>query len=109
MKKFLMASLVAVMALAVFSVEAQNRSTRKGAGEMVTTVFTTDIDCPNCAKKVEGNLPLIVRGVEDIHAEVATREVTVVYDSSKTNEEKIIQGFARLKVKAEVKPAAEQE
>ena len=109
MKKFLMACLMAVMALAVTSAEAQNKPTRKGAGEMVTTVFTTDIDCPNCAKKVEGNLPLIVRGVEDIHADATTREVTVVYDSSKTNEERIIQGFSRIKVKAEVKAPAEQQ
>ncbi len=104
-----MACLVALMALAVTEVDAQNKRDRKGAGEMVTVVFTTDIDCPHCAKKIENNLPIYVRGIEELTVDVPSREVTVVYDSSKTDEEHLIQGFARLKVKAEKKlPAAEK-
>lgn len=108
MKKFLMACIVALMALAVTPVDAQNKRDRKSAGELVTAVFVTDIDCPHCAKKIEENLPNLCRGIEELSVDLPTKEVTVVYDSSKTTEERLLQGFSRLRVKAEKKRPVEQ-
>ena len=71
----------------------------------VTTVFTTDIDCEHCVRKIMNNVPSLGRGVEDVRVDLAKKEVTVVYDAAKNSDEKIVEGFASLKVKAEPKKA----
>lgn len=71
----------------------------------VTTVFTTDIDCEHCVKKILNNVPSLGKGVKDVEVDLAKKEVTVVYDSSKNDDANIVKGFASLKVKAEPKKA----
>lgn len=68
-----------------------------------TTVFTTDIDCEHCVKKIMNNVPSLGKGVKDVQVDLPKKEVTVVYDSSKNSDENIVKGFATLKVKAEPK------
>lgn len=50
----------------------------------VTTVFTTDIDCEHCVKKIMNNVPSLGKGVKDVKVDLPKKEVTVVYDSTKT-------------------------
>ena len=50
----------------------------------VTTVFTTDIDCEHCVKKIMNNVPSLGKGVKDVKVDLPKKEVTVVYDSAKT-------------------------
>ena len=71
----------------------------------VTTVFTTDIDCEHCVKKIMNNVPSLGKGVKDVQVDLPKKEVTVVYDGTKNNDENIVKGFASLKVKAEPKKA----
>ena len=52
------------------------------------------------------NVPSLGKGIKDVQVDLPKKEVTVVYDASKNNDEKIIKGFASLKVKAEVKKDA---
>ncbi len=74
----------------------------------VTSVFVTDIDCEHCAKKILNNVSSLGKGIKDVKVDVPTKEVTVVYDSSKNNDANIIKGLASVKVKAELKPAEEK-
>ena len=55
MKKMILCCLVAVLGCGVFAVEAK---TPQKKGEIVTTVFTVDIDCESCAARIM-NLSLI--------------------------------------------------
>ncbi|MBQ1939793.1 MAG: heavy-metal-associated domain-containing protein [Alistipes sp.] len=76
---------------------------KKAPKAMKTTVFVTNLDCPNCAKKVETNVPTLGKGIKDLKIDLTTREVTVTYDSSKCTDEQILAGFGKLKVEAQVK------
>lgn len=71
--------------------------------QIVTTVFVTDIDCEHCAKKILNNVPSLGKGVQDVKVDVSKKEVTVVYDASKNNDENLVKGFASIKVKAQPK------
>ena len=94
MKKILMLCLALVMGVGMCAAEKPaNKKT-------VTTVFTTDIDCEHCVKKIMNIVPSLGKGVKDVQ-----KEVTVVYDGTKNNDENIVKGFASLKVKAEPKKA----
>ncbi len=96
MKKILMVCLLALLSVGIGS--AQN-SQPKGKN-LVTTVFATDIDCGHCSKKIMENIPF-EKGVKDVKVDLAAKKVTVVYDSTKTNDAQLIKAFDKIKVKAE--------
>ena len=101
MKKMILCCLVAVLGCGVFAVEAK---TPQKKGEIVTTVFTVDIDCESCSARIMNNVPVIGKGIKDIQVDVPSKEVTVTYDSAKTSPEELIKGFGKIRVKAEEKP-----
>ena len=100
MKKMLMMCLVLVMGMGVTMAQ---KPEKKAPKQMTTTVFVTNLDCPNCAKKVENNVPSLGKGIKDLKIDLPTRKVTITYDASKNNPETIIKGFESLKVEAQVK------
>ena len=103
MKKIILMCLVAL-----FSVGIANAQTpKKGEKKSVTVEFVTDIDCAGCAKKVTNTIPY-EKGVKDVQVDVPTKTVTVTYDPAKTNNETLVKAFAKIKIKAEAKPKAEQ-
>ena len=75
MKKILMLCLALVMGVGMCA--AQKAADKK----TVTTVFTTDIDCEHCVKKIMNNVPSLGKGVKDVKVDLPKKEVTVVYDS----------------------------
>ena len=99
MKKILMLCLALVMGVGLCA--AQKAADKK----TVTTVFTTDIDCEHCVKKIMNNVPSLGKGVKDVKVDLPKKEVTVVYDSTKNSDDNIVKGFASIKVKAEPKKA----
>ena len=101
MKKMILCCLVAVLGCGVFAVEAK---TPQKKGEIVTTVFTIDIDYESCAARIMNNVPVIGKGIKDIQVDVPSKEATVTYDSAKTSPEELIKGFGKIRVKAEEKP-----
>lgn len=103
MKKLITLCLALTMGLGICAAQkpAEGKKT-------ATTVFTTDIDCDHCVKKIMENVPSLGKGVKDVQVNLPKKEVTVVYDASKNSDENILKGFASLKVKAEPKPAAAQ-
>lgn len=100
MKKILMICLVLVMGMGVAMAQ---KPAKKAVKQMTTTVFVTNLDCPNCAKKVENNVPSLGKGIKDLKIDLPTREVSVTYDATKNNPETIIKGFKSLNVEATVK------
>lgn len=97
MRKIIMMCLVAI-----FGIGIANAQQPKADAKSVTTVFVTDIDCQGCAKKVTNTIPY-EKGVKDVQVDVATKTVTVTYDSTKTTEEALVKAFAKIKIKAEPK------
>ena len=97
MRKIIMMCLVAF-----FGIGIANAQQPKADAKSVTTVFVTDIDCQGCAKKVTNTIPY-EKGVKDVQVDVATKTVTVTYDSTKTTEEALVKAFAKIKIKAEPK------
>ena len=66
-------------------------------------VFTTEpeIDCQHCVKTIKENIRF-EKGVKAINPDLNTKLVTIQYDSEKTNPEKLIKAFAKIKYKATV-------
>ena len=100
MKKFVLFCLALAMGVGVCAAAG-----KPAAKKIVTTVFVTDIDCDHCVKKIMNNVPSLGKGVKDVQVDLPKKEVTVVYDGTKNNDENIVKGFASLKVKAEPKKA----
>lgn len=100
MKKMIMLCLMAVIGFGVTGAMAQKKQV-----DLKTTVFQTDVDCENCAKKVDNSIPY-QKGVKEVKVDVSTQTVTVTYDTSKTNDETLVKAFKKVKVNAEVKEVA---
>ena len=73
------------------------------AQDVKEVVFTTEpeIECQNCVKKIKDNLRF-EKGVKAINPDLNTKLVTIQYDSEKTDPEKLIKAFAKIKYKATV-------
>ena len=99
MKKIIMICLMAVIGFGVSGAMAQKKQV-----ELKTTVFQTDVDCENCAKKVDNSIPY-QKGVKEVKVDVPSRTVTVTYDATKSSDEALLKAFKKVKVKAEVAPA----
>ena len=74
MKKIIMICLMAVIGFGVSGAMAQKKQV-----ELKTTVFQTDVDCENCAKKVDNSIPY-QKGVKEVKVDVSTQTVTVTMD-----------------------------
>ena len=66
-----------------------------------TVVFTVqpEMHCKNCENKIKTNLRF-EKGVSNITTDVKGKTVTVVYDTNKTDPEKLVAAFAKIGYKA---------
>ena len=92
MKKII--ALFAMLAMVVGVAVAAPKAEKK----VSTVVFTTDIDCEGCAKKVYNSIPF-EKGIKDVKVDVKTKSVTVLFDPANNNVESITKAFASIKVK----------
>lgn len=99
MKKLLLL-LVAVL---VSSATIEAKEPTKRDQNLTTTQFVTNIDCPNCTKKVMNVLPN-QKGVKDVDVNLERQTITVTYDKRKSSDEAIEKCLNRLDVKV-LKPA----
>lgn len=97
MKKIILITLTLLMSITLAVAKAPAKK------EIKTTVFTTDIHCHSCANKIMNNVPMFGKGIKDVKVDVDTKEVTIVFDASKNNENHLIEAFRSLKINAEVK------
>ena len=99
MKKIISLSLVAVLAvLFSFNLSAADNKKAKNTAEVT---YVTTIDCKNCVKKVEAQLPFVA-GVKDMKVKLDDRTVWVKYDTTKTDPEKIAKAINKMGYEAEV-------
>lgn len=59
------------------------------------------VHCDNCKQKIEKNIPF-EKGIKDVVVSIADKTVTVKYDNTKTDVEKIKESFKKLGYDAEV-------
>lgn len=101
MKKLVKIGIAMAIALCVAtSVEAKDVKEAKevkAKKEMVTSSFRTDIHCESCVAKVMNVLPY-QKGVKDVKIDLASKNITVLYDGEKNNEEALVQSLAKLDV-----------
>lgn len=98
---FIMAAVMALtISSAAFSADAAGKKAAKNVAE---ATFVTSIDCKNCVKKVEAQLPF-VEGIKDMKVTLADKTVWVKYDTKKTNPEKIAAAIVKIGFKAELVP-----
>lgn len=99
MKRIVFACVAMLLCLGAVAAPRAEKRARK----VVTTVFVTDIHCSHCVNKIMNNVPMLGRGIKDVQVNLDKKEVTVVYDASKSDVASLVAGFASLKVKAEPK------
>lgn len=75
------------------------------AKDMKTLRVTTEpqMSCANCENKIKKNIRF-EKGVHEISTDLDNQVVTVVYDADKTDENKIVKAFDKIKYKATVLP-----
>ena len=92
MKKFI-TILLAVMTIGAFTAGAKNE--KKKSPTIAEVTFVTTIDCKNCVKKVEANLPF-EDGIKDMKVDLPSKTVWIKYDTSRTNVEKLAKAIEKL-------------
>lgn len=95
--------ILAMAMLMVFSASAfAQKKDKQAKFEEVT--FVTDIDCKNCVKKCEANLPY-EKGIKDCKIDLASQTVYFKFDPQKTSKEKLAKAIEKLGYTAsEVQP-----
>ncbi len=91
MKKTILAALSLILALTA------------AAADLRTIRVTTrpQMTCANCENKIKKNLRF-EKGVKEIRTDRENQIVTIVYDAEKTDENKILKGFEKIKYQASI-------
>ncbi len=93
MKNYLkIALLVLVFTLFALSSNAQNKNKAQKESEVT---FVVNMDCANCAKKIEANLPF-TKGIKDLKVLLDDKTVWIKYDSLKTDKAQLIEAIEKL-------------
>ena len=98
MKRYLIITL-ALLLIAGTAAFAQDKKQKKQA-DIREVTFVTTIDCKNCVKKVEANLPY-EKGIKDMKVNLDDRTVWIKYDATKTDKEKLAAAIVKLGYEAE--------
>ena len=98
MKRYLIITL-ALLLIAGTAAFAQDKKQKKNA-DIQEVTFVTTIDCKNCVKKVEANLPY-EKGIKDMKVNLDDRTVWIKYDAAKTDKEKLAAAIVKLGYEAE--------
>ena len=98
MKRYLIITL-ALLLIAGTAAFAQDKKQKKQA-DIREVTFVTTIDCKNCVKKVEANLPY-EKGIKDMKVNLDDRTVWIKYDANKTDKEKLAAAIVKLGYEAE--------
>ena len=93
MKKLLLFVLMAIIAIGL-------TTAREKVDNIKTTEFTTDIHCEGCSTKIMNNVPALGKGIKDVQINLNNKVVAVTYDTTKNNDERIINGFKSIGVVA---------
>ena len=98
MKRFLFITL-ALLLMAGTAAFAQDKKQKKNA-DIREVTFITTIDCKNCVKKVEANLPY-EKGIKDMKVNLDDKTIWIKYDADKTDTAKLAAAIVKLGYEAE--------
>ena len=98
MKRYLIIALTLLL-VAGTAAFAQDKKQKKQANIQEVT-FVTTIDCKNCVKKVEANLPY-EKGIKDMNVNLDDKTIWIKYDADKTDKEKLAAAIVKLGYEAE--------
>lgn len=85
-----------------FIILLTNNALAKDKKNEKTVTFNVSMDCHNCVKKIESNIPY-EKGVKDLKVSLDKKECELTYRSDKTNTETLTKAFNELGYKAEIK------
>ena len=103
MKKILT---LCLMSMLLFAVALQADAAGKKQKKTAEVTFVTSIDCKNCVKKVEANLPY-EKGILDMKVNLDKQTVWIKYNTEKTTIDKLIAAINKLGYDAKVAEPAE--
>ena len=86
--------LIAAIVTAFSTASAARTNGAKDTKGLATVVFSTNLHCENCKKKIESNIAF-EKGVKDIKVDVEAKTVTVIYRPDKTNSENLQKAIAK--------------
>lgn len=92
MKNLLKIMMVAAV-VALISITANAQDKKQNNIQEVT--FSSSIDCKNCVKKVEANIPY-EKGVKDLKVNLDDKTIYIKYDATKTTKEKLAAAIVKL-------------
>jgi len=72
-----------------------------GKPEKRKVVFSSNVDCVDCEKKVKENIAF-EKGVKDLSVDIEKETVTIVFDQSKTDTLKLSKAIRKLGYEAKV-------
>ena len=98
MKRYLIIALTLLL-VAGTAAFAQDKKQKKQANIQEVT-FVTTIDCKNCVKKVEANLPY-EKGIKDMKVNLEDKTIWIKYDADKTDKAKLAAAIVKLGYEAE--------
>ena len=79
---------------------AQDKKQKKANADIQEVTLVTTIDCKNCVKKVEANLPY-EKGIKDMKVNLEDKTVWIKYDATKTDKAKLAAAIVKLGYEAE--------
>jgi copper chaperone CopZ len=92
---------VLIIALSVLTLTfAANAQSKKDA-KISEVKLAVNVHCDNCKQKIEKNIPFD-KGIKDVAVSINDKMVTVAYDNTKTDVEKIKESFKKLGYEAEI-------
>ncbi len=92
---------ITVIAVALFSLTLNGQNTNTKNQKDGEILFTTDLHCENCVKKIEAALPF-VKGVKDMKISLKDKTIWIKYSKSKTNEAILAKAIEEIGYKVEV-------
>lgn len=94
-----MKNLLKIFAVALVAFLSINLSASAQDKKEAEVKFSVTIDCQNCVKKLEANLPF-EKGVKDLKVNLEDKTVWFKYQSDKTDKEKLAKAIEKLGYKA---------
>lgn len=95
MKHILILIVAIVTAFSTATASAMGSNGAKETKGLATVVFSANLHCESCKKKIESNIAF-EKGVKDIKVDVEAKTVTVTYRPDKTNSENLQKAIAKL-------------
>ena len=99
--KIFMTLLLGIFCLSFSTVSFAQTGAPKKANEAEVT-FITNLDCPNCQKKIEAKLPF-EKGVKDLKVSLEKKEIWILYQTDKTDKKKLMEAIEKLGLEAKEK------